>query len=170
MSLDQPTRQIIGGLVSESPGLHLREIQRRTGIAIGSLMYHIEILRKSGAVVVENRRGKTRLFPTSIDAGERDNLDLLRQATVRSTVLYLIGSPGAMHKDLVDHLNLAPSTVSWYLKRLERTGAIRVEIEGRKRRYSVIDPVEIVRTLKAYRASFKDRLLDNFISFWDNGR
>ena len=39
-------RQGLYSLISRSPGLHFREIQRRTRMATGQLLFHLDSLRK----------------------------------------------------------------------------------------------------------------------------
>ena len=39
-------RDKIYSIIVQNPGLHFREIQRRTNIATGALQYHLEYLKK----------------------------------------------------------------------------------------------------------------------------
>ena len=40
-------RREIFELIKQSPGLHFREIKRRTNLAIGALQYHLNVLEKN---------------------------------------------------------------------------------------------------------------------------
>ncbi|MDO8625738.1 MAG: winged helix-turn-helix transcriptional regulator, partial [Candidatus Diapherotrites archaeon] len=49
-TLELGTRNRLYAIIEESPGLHFRELQRRSGIAVGSLQYHLDFLQKRSFV------------------------------------------------------------------------------------------------------------------------
>ncbi|HLC76566.1 MAG TPA: winged helix-turn-helix transcriptional regulator, partial [archaeon] len=51
--LDLEVRRRIYDCIVGSPGLHFREIQRRTNLATGSLDYHLHFLHKNGIIRTE---------------------------------------------------------------------------------------------------------------------
>ncbi|MBI4174683.1 MAG: transcriptional regulator, partial [Candidatus Aenigmarchaeota archaeon] len=62
-SLNLEARRQIYNVIVESPGLHFREIQRRTALATGSLDYHIHFLHKNGMIRTERDKNYVRYYP-----------------------------------------------------------------------------------------------------------
>src|SRR5205085_1546619 len=60
--LGHPARQQILQLVEAQPGIHFKEMARRTGMPNGSLVHHLETLRRGGQVVARPAGGYTLYF------------------------------------------------------------------------------------------------------------
>lgn len=165
--LDLPARRKIFDVISQFPGLHFREVQRRTGIGTGALEYHVGVLEKAGVVKVEKKWFGLRLYPIGISDGESAVLSLLRHENYRNTLLFLLNNPRASQGQIANFLRLSPPTMSWYLKRLLEMQVVKAEREGRETRYSILDPPKIAQTLSTFRSSFSDRAVDNFLKTWD---
>ena len=56
-SLELEKRKELYRIIRTSPGLHFREIQRRTDSGTGQLEYHLEYLKKVGLILSEKNRG-----------------------------------------------------------------------------------------------------------------
>src|SRR3989344_5378876 len=164
-ALELETRRKIYNVIQRSPGLHFREIQRRTGLATGSLDYHVHFLYKHGLIRPEKTGKFVRYFPMTRnwDPQERETLALLRQERVRHLLLYLIQRKRAAASDIAHALGITPSTLSWYLKQLTDKSVIALTKRGRFRFYHVVDKERIVACLIAHKASFLDGIVDRFI-------
>ena len=57
------TRRKLFEEIRRFPGIHFRELKRRTGLAIGSLQYHLDVLCKTRLVRAEKRGKFVRYFP-----------------------------------------------------------------------------------------------------------
>ncbi len=168
MILDLEMRRRIYECIEQNPGVHFREIQRRTSIAIGSLDYHLHYLHRHGLIRVEKDRKYVRYFPltkTWTDE-ERDILSLLRHEKIRHILVYMLQKKNANPQDISVTLNIQSSTLSWYLKNLAAKGVIRYAKRGRQRFYAVNNPENIVKYLIAHKKSFFDDMVDNFIETW----
>src|SRR5947209_17722354 len=65
------TKAIILKHIGRNPGIRYRELLRATGLANGTLEYHLKMLEKSNTIKVERRDGRrARYFPICIPADE----------------------------------------------------------------------------------------------------
>ena len=160
-------RKKIYDCIAGSPGIHFREIQRQTGVAIGSLDYHLHFLHKHGLIRTE-QDAKKRYYPLTQNWSEEEKrvLALLRQRTIRHILVFLLRANKAPPSDMARSLDMSASTLSWYLKNLTEQNVVAYTKTGRFRTYRIVDPKTIVKYLIVHRASFFDELVDNFIDTW----
>lgn len=166
--LELEARKKIYDCIAKSPGLHFREIQRRVGMATGSVDYHLHFLHKNGLVRTEKAGRFLRYYATNVqfEQGDKDLLSLLRQERIRHILIYLIEKKKANASKIAEELGYTPSNLSWYLKTLQEKGVIKQAKRGRFRFYSVADKEQIIKCLVTYRSSFLDALVDRFIDAW----
>jgi predicted transcriptional regulator len=160
-------RRRIYSLIRASPGLHFREIQRRTDLATGQLGYHLEQLHKAGLIQVARTGEYVRYYTDEeMEAQEKNILEHARQKSVRHILLLLLDSQFCKHERLVEGTGLSPSTVSWHLMKLTREGIVDRQTIGRKSCYSLRRPELVMNTLVKHRESFLDRMVNHFIEMW----
>lgn len=126
--LKQPTRARIHALVEASPGIHFGELQRRSGVANGTLVHHLRALRTGGLVVAKENGNYTSYFvrgdrPTPATLSLRSEGARLVWASVQAM-------PGISNAGLAERTSLTASTVSYHLRSLERNGLVRIERTG----------------------------------------
>lgn len=168
-TLELDARRRIYECIKKSPGLHLREIQRRTQLATGSVDYHIHFLHKNGLIRSEKAGGFVRYYPydRSYEEGEKELLNLLRQEKIRHILIYLLEKRKANASSIAAELQISPSNLSFYLRTLQEKNIITQKKKGRFRFYSVTDKKKIVECLVTYKSSFLDKFVDRFISAWE---
>src|SRR3989338_9240214 len=85
-------RREIFELIKQCPGLHFREIKRRTNLAIGALQYHLNVLEKNNFVRSEKKGKFTRyfLFSSQETVQDQGTLSLLRDENIRKISLFLL--------------------------------------------------------------------------------
>ncbi|MBI2076248.1 MAG: winged helix-turn-helix transcriptional regulator [Candidatus Aenigmarchaeota archaeon] len=162
-------RKRIYDCIASSPGLHFREIQRRLGLATGSVDYHLHFLHRQG-LIREERVGKFvryYAYTKTFEQEEKDVLALLRQNRIRHILVYLLEKKRANALDIANSLGISPSTLSWYLKQLTEKGVIAQKKKGRFRYYSVVEKEKIAKYLILHKASFLDEIVDRFIEAWE---
>ena len=161
-------RQQVFEFIQRSPGLHFRELQRRMGLAVGTLQYHLAQLEQDKLVIGLKDGEYSRYYAVGVvTTRDRFLLQFLRQTPVRHILLHLIENKSANHKQLTARIKLSPATASWYLEKLLDADIVGKKKSGREVFYSLIAPDEIARTLITYRASFLDRLVDKFAEIWE---
>ncbi|MCX6815541.1 MAG: winged helix-turn-helix transcriptional regulator [Candidatus Aenigmarchaeota archaeon] len=168
--LDLETRRSIYECIKKSPGLHFREVQRRTNLATGSLDYHVHFLHKTGLIRTEKVGGFTRYYTTDTvyQSEEKDLLNLLRQKSVRKIVIHLLQKKKSTASDIARAAGMSPSNLSWYLKSLAEKKIVVQRKKGRFRFYSITSRENIIKCLVTYKESFFDSLVDGFIEAWES--
>ncbi len=154
--------------IKEFPGIHMRELQRKTGMALGTLRYQIRFLEKHG-LIVERKEGRLLTYypakgGADVDARDKKYLSILRQELPRLIVLHLMMHPHSTHGEMKGHFNVSPSTLSYHLKRLAQARIIEKDENGR---YYVIEEERVAKVLITYRQSFLDAMVDTFVRFWE---
>ena len=162
------TRQQVLEFIQRFPGFHFRELQRRLGLAVGTLQYHLAQLEQDKLVIGRKDGEYTRYYAVGV-VTERDRilLQFMRQTPVRHILLHLLEAKTANHKQLTARIGLSPATASWYLGKLLEAKLVVKKKSGREVFYSLADQSEIARTIVAYRASFLDKLVDKFADIWE---
>ena len=69
--LELETRRRIYNFILKNPGLHLREISRRSNIPKTTLIYHLNFLEKQGLIKTEANSRFTRYYTTN-KVGKKD--------------------------------------------------------------------------------------------------
>src|SRR3989338_10189526 len=167
--LELDVRRQIYNCIAESPGLHFREIQRRTNLANGSLDYHIHFLYKNGLIRTERDKNYVRYYPLTRNwtDEEKDMLNLLRNNKMRHILIFLIESKKSTPLKISEATGISLSTLSWYLKQLQTKGTITQKKKGRFRIYKVANQEIILKYLVAHKDSFLDTVVDRFIETWE---
>jgi predicted transcriptional regulator len=173
--LELETRRAIYNLVLAQPGLHLREIQRRLGMHINLVEYHIHHLIASELVVTVEQGGYNRYFPSQAPGtGERVDvltsrdkrvLGLMRQPMPVRIMVFLLAAGTALHKDVCDHLGCAPSTLTYHMKKLVRAEVVVQRTAGEGKGYHLADRRGVARLLMLYRPAPFDQV-DAFTELW----
>lgn len=134
MEIELDTRRKIYELIVKSPGIHFREIERRLGMAVGSLQYHLHFLEKKNLIKVEQDGEYLRYFPVESPLSQNDKkiLSFLRRKTSRRILIFLLNKPGANNKDISRGIGLSPSTISWHLNKLVEAEIVERKREGRE--------------------------------------
>ena len=164
------TRDRIYRAITKNPGLHFRELQRRTELATGSLQYHLDYLTKRN-LVKSVKQGKFVRYYSAGGAqlGEDETLmNLLRQESLRKIVLFLLTKKSATNLSISSAVELSPSTVSWHLSKLVSNGIVGTRKRRRKKYFYLADPGKTVALLRIYRKSFLDDLVDHFVEIWES--
>ena len=166
--LELETRKKIYNLVQKYAGCHFRDLERKSKIPASSLKYHLNYLTKFGLITEEKEDKNLKYFPKEFNITNQVLLSLLRQDNVRKILIFLLINENCNHGDLVRFLGLSPSTVSWYLKKLESKKIISSAKKGRKTFYRLIINKEEVRDLLIiYQDSFLDSLVNKVVEMWD---
>lgn len=161
--LQLENRKRIFEIVKKNSGCHFREIERRSGIAHGTLKYHLNFLAKHGLIVEKKDGNNVRYFSKDIKE-DFEIISLLRQKSTRQIILFLTENGKNSHGGIVDFVKLSPGTVSWHLDKLVRKGILKRE----EKFYVLVYPKEeIVKLLISFKESFFDNLVDRAVEMWD---
>ncbi len=168
--LELENRKRIFECVRNSPGLHFREIQRRTNLPIGVLEYHLNYLTTRGLLSLDKQESFSRYYPGGqLSLDKQRIISSLRQEIPRGIILFLLRNPGATHGEVLKNFMISGGTLSYHIKKLISKGVISVEKVGRESRLTVIDPDKVADLLIVYRRTFFDKLVDDFVSRYVGG-
>lgn len=170
---DQPTRETrvrIEASIRQFPGIHLRALERETGLSGGLLSYHLKELEHEGLVASREIHGYMRYFPGArspgphLTAEDQVYLGTLRERIPFTIVAHLLEAGGLLHKELVARVGLSKSTISYHLKKLVKAGVLLRSPAEADRRFSLSDPERVRRLIRDYRPT--PELLDEFSVAW----
>ncbi|MBM3282605.1 MAG: winged helix-turn-helix transcriptional regulator [Candidatus Diapherotrites archaeon] len=170
-ALQLDVRKRIYTEVEQSPGLHFREIQRRTNLAVGSLQYHLDYLQKHHIIRTQNEGKFVRYYSVrGPQVGDAYNPNMgqnimasLRHESTRKIILFLLNENRANNERIAEEINLSPSTTSWHLDKLVESGVLKKERAGRKSFFTLNNPSEARKLLINFKQSFFDQAVDNFV-------
>ncbi|UCD91688.1 MAG: helix-turn-helix domain-containing protein [Methanobacteriota archaeon] len=153
--------------ISRYPGSYFREIQKGVDLATGVLEYHLNYRVKKGLLSTETERKRKRYYVSEeIPHPDKRTIGLMRQKMPRRITIHAMLNPDCSFQDLRKEFEIAKSTLSFHLKKLEDAGILVSYLEGRKKFYKVADPEETARILISYKSSFLDAVLDSFAEVW----
>ena len=165
--MDVGARKRIFDFVSSSPGCHLRELQRRLNIPLGTLEYHLKYLVDREYLSIRDEGGYKRYYPVgTMRSVDKNILSLLRQDIPRRLVMHLLLHPNSRFGDLAEKFDVAPSTLSFHVTKLLKAGIVSKTRTGRETTYRVENEHEVAMVLIAHRRSFLDVLVDSFVGTW----
>jgi predicted transcriptional regulator len=147
--------------IEENPGIRYRELLRITGLVNGVLSYHLSALQKSDVIKVDRQPRTTRYYPVTVSDKEYNILKFVRHKPVRQIMLFLLEHNLCTFKEIVDHMQKAPSTISLHLRRLKEGGVISIRY-GEYQLYSLTNKDIVFEVLTKYKASFTDRVVDSY--------
>lgn len=128
--------------ISHSPGIHLRELKRSVGCAMGAAQYHLGTLERDG-VIVSLKNGNTKHFFMADFSSDGQMLQLaalLRNPTVAAIIQECLDNGRVTQATLSRTLDIDKSLVSYYTGSLVDTGVLRtVRVFGRERPLMLTD-------------------------------
>jgi predicted transcriptional regulator len=165
--LELETRKRIYEYIKKNPGTHMREIQRKLDLPIGSLKFHIQYMTKLDLITEKPDRYYKRYYLTgTLGSVDREALTALRQKYPRWIIIFLLENTKAKHKELLEEFQINPSTLSFYLKNLVEKHIVVRTRAGRESSYTLSNPESIIQLLISYQPSFLDKLVDRFLETW----
>jgi predicted transcriptional regulator len=160
-------RKKIYEIIRANPGLHFREIQRRSGFATGALQYHLDYLVKKHLVKTERDSKFLRYFLVREKFDETKLMSLLRQDNVRSIVVFLMQKRSAAFETIVKNSGFGSSTVLFHLEKLVEFQIVQKYVSGKKTFYKIVNKDRVASVLVGYKESFLDDVVDNFVEVWE---
>jgi DNA-binding Lrp family transcriptional regulator len=133
--------------VAASPGIHLRELHRYVGCAMGALQYHVRNLEAEG-MIFSYKNGNSRHFFISGFSTEEQVLrlaSLARNPTVNSILQQSVIHGRITQAELSRTLGIDKSLVSYYVSSLLKAEVMRtIRVFGREKPLVLMEWVEPV--------------------------
>ncbi len=129
-------RDRIADEVSGNPGIHLRELHRTLGCAMGALQYHLKNLENDGQVVSLRAGNVRHIFPPDYSSEERVLLltALARNPTVGSILNECMKNGQTTQAEISRELDVDKSLISYYTSSLLKAEILRsIKVFGREK-------------------------------------
>ncbi len=139
-------------IIMENPGLHFRELQRRTGSAVGKLDYHLYQLERMGQIYSVKDDRVVRFFSSSSDTVLERNLAIYLRNQVSREIIIRVAIAGE------SEINGITDRILRVLEDMGKSGILSYEVEGDHARIVLLNREYIVRYLKKYGKSFIDSI------------
>lgn len=137
--LTHETRQDIYETVAARPGTYISEVASVTETPVSTVRYHVRILLSEGLIETDRIRGKNRLFPR--DSGSTEVQAALNDESTAPILRAIRQEEPVAVSNLADAVDLATSTVSYHLGRLEEAELIERDRDGMAVSVSLTEPV-----------------------------
>lgn len=133
--LDSPRRAALLGLIEAEPGIHLRELARRTGQAEGALRHHLALLQQAGKLRAVRGPRYLCYFPlggAAVDRQRAAAAPLLKSDVARRLLERCAAEPGQSGQRLARELGVTPGAVTYHVQRLSAAGLLQQRRLGRE--------------------------------------
>lgn len=151
--LDQDVRARIYEYIRLNPGIHLRGLSAEMHMKLGTLRYHLNLLRLNHKIAISEDNASVRFYENSgtYSAGEQQIHKHIRNETTRKILSVLLEQPMATRQNIADAIGISGPSVSWHMKRLEEDNLIASRREGRMTAYEIPAPVVgyLIRQIRA---------------------
>lgn len=162
--LELDTRRKINDLIHKNPGLHLSKIAELLKMRTSHVEYHLIYLEKHDLITSEKEKGYKRFYIRGqIGLKDKQYLFILRQEKVLEIVLFLIKNGSSQHKEILEHINVSASTLSYHLNKMVKKDILIVDKYGDNKGYSIKNQEDIVKLLIQYKPY---NLFEGFGDIW----
>ena len=142
-------RDRIADEVTAHPGIHLRELHRSIGCAMGALQYHLKNLEDDGDVVSLRAGNVRHVFPPEYSTEERVLLltALTRNPTISSILSECMNNGQTTQSEISRNLDVDKSLISYYTSSLLKADILRsIKVFGREKPVILTDWARTVIT------------------------
>jgi predicted transcriptional regulator len=162
--LELETRRNIFNLILENPGIHFSKIAEILKIRTSLVDYHVLFLEKHDLIKSDKETGYKRFYAKGkIGSHEKNYLFLLRQKSSLKIILFILKKGKSQHKDILENLDIAPSTLSYHLNKLVKNDIIEEDKKNKKKGYIIKNRKEIFSLIVQYKPY---NLLEGFENVW----
>ncbi|MFA5332178.1 MAG: winged helix-turn-helix transcriptional regulator [Methanoregula sp.] len=141
--LDQDVRSRVFSHIKENPGIHMRGLAEEMHLKLGTLRYHLKVLRLTHKITVAEDPASVRFYENSGTYSETQQqvLKHLRNPTTRKILGILLKRPAATRQEIAGAVGITGPSITWHMKRLEEDHLIIMKRDGRSNAYALLPPV-----------------------------
>ncbi len=133
--LENENRSKIIELILNEPGIHFNELLRKTGLAAGNLVWHLDILQ-TYKIIGKKRVGNFIAYFPYYQKNPISNIDLkLQKSKFTLEILEMIEQdPGIWNSLITKKLKVDHKTIQYHIKKLLELGLVNIKTDGRKKK------------------------------------
>jgi len=134
--LENKNRNKIIDLILKEPGIHFNELLRKTSLAPGNLLWHLEIL-ETYKIIGKKVIGKYVAYIPFYQKNPVSNIDLkLSKSKLTLEILKMIeNEPGIWNSVITKKKKVDHKTIRYHIQKLIDLGLVISKKEGRKRKF-----------------------------------
>ncbi len=133
--VDNMRRGAILQVVTESPGIHFKDLALRTGISQGALRHHLGVLEEFGFISRSFGRRSLTIYPEGKNPIREEPFRRMRAQILRE----IRAAPGLTHAELARRVGVKWSTLSYHMEALRAEKQVRLWRRAQVRRYYPLD-------------------------------
>ena len=133
--LENENRSKIIDIILKEPGIHFNELLRKTELAAGNLVWHLDIL-ETYKVIGKKRIGNFIAYFPYYQKNPISNLDLqLSKSKLTLEILEMIEKqPGLWNSVITKHFKVDHKTIRYHIEKLKDLNLINFKSDGRKKK------------------------------------
>jgi predicted transcriptional regulator len=157
-------KNILLKIITFFPGIRYKDLSRVAKLTNGTLSHHLTTLEKNSSIKVLRTENSniTRYYHASIPSDETILRGYLKIKTTKQIIALLYNKKFCTFNEIVLHINKAPSTTSWHLKRLFEAEVIIRTKRNDISEYSLKNRKLIEKLFETAINTLVDRSIDNY--------
>ncbi|WP_393972093.1 winged helix-turn-helix transcriptional regulator [Oxyplasma meridianum] len=165
---ETPARDKILQIISQNPGIHFREIQRMSGMAVGQAEYHLYQLEKSDKVIIKEDGNNRRYFlPDQGSLQDRKIIFYLRSSIPSRIIQSIIRSGEIDSSKILRGRKAKLEKIKKAIESMEKDGIISRKVVNGTDHIFLTDRDHVIKVIKRYRKGFIGTLEQNLLSLLD---
>ena len=154
--LELEIRKKIYNLIKENPGLHANKIAKLLSISGQLADYHLAYLERNEMIVAVKEGGFRRYYVKGTTGfNEQKRISILQHETPLKIVLFLLQYPSSTHKEILEQIEVAKSTLTYHLTKLIKHDIVSVTVQENEKTYEVVNEKKIIELLTEYKLDFQ---------------
>jgi len=130
---EHPVRAQLLQLIEANPGIHLRELVRRSGKSASPVRHHLDSLQKAGMVTAHAGPGyKCYFLKGKTDYRVMATADVLRAPAARKVLSFAATNPMSAATRIAAEASLSVGAVDYHVRRLSEAGLIEARVQGNR--------------------------------------
>ena len=129
-------RGVLYEAIQDQPGIHFRELSRKTGIQKGTMGHHLLVLEHLDYISSIQSGNYRRYIPRTEEPGDYSEAACYaREPQIKGLLEAVEERPGIVQRELLEREDRPRSTTQHYLSRCVELGLLDVQQSGRCKRY-----------------------------------
>jgi predicted transcriptional regulator len=117
-------KEVILNNIQKSPGIHLSDLMKKTGLETGVITHYLKQLEEEGLIKSQKATKHRRYYHVNVLEEEYPIIRNIRKPTKKQILFQIIVEGNPSFKELTLKIDRNPSTLSWNLSELIAEGVV----------------------------------------------